>query len=81
MSGALPPLHMFSWHVQEQLHLLHWQYIKVIVWNMTQCRYYVLEDSAVTMLRVEDGGSQFFGILVHVYQTTQSYIPEDCNVK
>jgi hypothetical protein len=40
-----------------------------------------LEDSAVTMLRVEDGGSQFFGILVHVYQTTQSYIPEDCNVK
>lgn len=41
----------------------------------------VLEDSAATILRVEDGGSQLSGILVPVYQTTQSYIPEDCNLK
>ena len=36
----------------------------------------VLEDSADTVLRVEDGD-----ILVPVYQTTQSYIPEECNLK
>ena len=41
----------------------------------------VLEDSAATILRVEDGGSQLSGILVPVYQTTQSYIPADYNLK
>jgi len=39
MSGALPPLCMISWHVQG-LHLLQWQYIKVMLWDVTQCSYY-----------------------------------------
>lgn len=39
MSGALS-LSVISWHVQGQCHLLQWQYIKVMLWNVTQCRYY-----------------------------------------
>lgn len=40
MSGAVPPLYMISWHVQGLLHFLQWQYIKVMLWNVTQCSYY-----------------------------------------